>query len=424
MAFWLIVIILLAVAGALFVIPAMRQNANTPVTTRDELNKAIYQDRLSELAEDEAQGVVAQRPELIKELQQNLLTDIPQPEGAQSSITQLPSAGEIGPINRWALLPGVVVMVVVAVGLYLKTGGLAQVQAWHQVEAQMPELRARVANERAEPLTMEEVARLGLGLRTSLQQDTGNVNDWMMLGRVGMALNNATTATQAFAKAYQLAPDNEEVRLGYAEVLTRSNDPQDNQLATQMLRTMVGQNHTNLRAMSLLAFNAFEQGDFKQAIGAWEVMLKLLPAGDSRVDVIKRSIAQAKSQAGQETATLGIEVSLSSDAAQNLPRRGTLIISVTDGTNPIPVAVKRLPLNRFPLSITLDDSNAMMPERLLSSLHQVKVRARISLDGTANPQSGDWFGESMVQDFNGAGQSGNQKVGIQPISVQINRQTP
>lgn len=406
MAFWLIVIILLAVAGALLVIPALRKETNSPATTRDELNKAIYQDRLSELAEDEAQGVVEQRPELIQELQQNLLTDIPQQSDEAAS-----------PINRWVLLPGVVILVVIAVGLYLKTGGLTQVQAWHQVEAQMPELRARVQNERAEPLTMEEVARLGLGLRTSLQQDTGNVNDWMMLGRVGMALNNATTATQAFAKAYQLAPDNEDVRLGYAEVLTRSNDPQDNQLATQMLRSMVGQDHTNLRAMSLLAFNAFEQGDFKQAIGAWEVMLKLLPAGDSRVEVIKRSIAQAKSQAGQETATLKIEVALSSDAARKLPQQGALIISVTDGANPVPVAVKQLPLSRFPLSITLDDSNAMMPERLLSSLQQVKVRARISLDGTANPQPGDWFGESGVQDFDGKGQP-------QTINVEINKQAP
>ncbi|CNC61096.1 VacJ lipoprotein [Yersinia intermedia] len=406
MAFWLIVIILLVVAGALLVIPAMRQNQHAPATTRDELNKAIYQDRLSELAEDEAQGVVEQRPELIQELQQNLLTDIPQQPDE-----------EISPINRWMLLPGVVILVVVAVGLYLKIGGLAQVQAWHQVEAQMPELRARVANERAQPLSTEEIARLGLGLRTSLQQDAGNVNDWMMLGRVGMALNNATTATQAFAKAYQLAPDNEDVRLGYAEVLTRSNDQQDNQLATQMLRTMVGQDHTNLRAMSLLAFNAFEQGDFKQAIGAWEVMLKLLPAGDSRIEVIKRSIQQAKSQAGQETATLGIEVSLSSDAAQKLPQQGTLIISVTDGENPVPVAVKQLPLSRFPLSVALDDSNAMMPERLLSSLSQVNVRARISLDGTANPQAGDWFGESGVQGF-------GEKAQPQTINVQINKQIP
>ncbi|CNI06096.1 c-type cytochrome biogenesis protein CcmI [Yersinia pekkanenii] len=406
MAFWLIVIILLAIAGALLVIPAMRQDTHSPAITRDELNKAIYLDRLSELAEDEAQGVVEKRPELIQELQQNLLTDIPQY-----------SDKPLGSINRWALLPGVVILVMVSVGLYLKTGGLAQVQAWHQVEAQLPELRARVANERAEPLTMEEVARLGLGLRTSLQQDPGNVNDWMMLGRVGMALNNATTATQAFAKAYQLAPDNNDVRLGYAEVLTRSNDPQDNQLATQMLRTMVGQDHSNLRAMSLLAFNAFEQGDFKQAIGAWEVMLKLLPAGDPRVEVIKRSIAQAKSQTEQETATLGIEVSLSSDAAQKLPQQGTLIVSVTDGGNPLPVVVKQLPLSRFPLSVTLDDSNAMMPERLLSSLQQVKVRARISLDGTANPQAGDWFGDSGVQAFGGKGQP-------QTINIQINKQIP
>lgn len=406
MAFWLVVIILLVVAGALLVIPVMRQKTDFQVTTRDELNKAIYQDRLSELAADEAQGVIAQQPELIQELQQNLLTDIPQQ-----------SSEEVSPINRWALLPGVVILVVVSVGLYLKTGGLSQVQAWHQVEAQMPELRARVANERAEPLTMEEVARLGLGLRTSLQQDAGNVNDWMVLGRVGMALNNATTATQAFAKAYQLAPDNDDVRFGYAEVLTRSNDPQDNQLATRMLRTIVGQDHSNLRAMSLLAFNAFEQGDFKQAIGAWEVMLKLLPAGDSRIEVIKRSIAQAKSQAGQETATLRIEVSLSSDAAQKLPQQGMLVISVTDGANPVPVAVKQLPLSRFPLSVVLDDSNAMMPERLLSSLQQVNVRARISLDGTANSQSGDWFGESGVQNFGGKEQP-------QTIHVQINKQIP
>ncbi|ATM95049.1 VacJ lipoprotein [Yersinia frederiksenii] len=406
MAFWLVVIILLVVAGALLVIPVMRQKTDLQVTTRDELNKAIYQDRLSELAADEAQGVIAQQPELIQELQQNLLTDIPQQ-----------SSEEVSPINRWALLPGVVILVVVSVGLYLKTGGLSQVQAWHQVEAQMPELRARVANERAEPLTMEEVARLGLGLRTSLQQDAGNVNDWMVLGRVGMALNNATTATQAFAKAYQLAPDNDDVRFGYAEVLTRSNDPQDNQLATRMLRTIVGQDHSNLRAMSLLAFNAFEQGDFKQAIGAWEVMLKLLPAGDSRIEVIKRSIAQAKSQAGQETATLRIEVSLSSDAAQKLPQQGMLVISVTDGANPVPVAVKQLPLSRFPLSVVLDDSNAMMPERLLSSLQQVNVRARISLDGTANSQSGDWFGESGVQNFGGKEQP-------QTIHVQINKQIP
>ncbi|CAI1030653.1 Cytochrome c-type biogenesis protein CcmH precursor [Serratia plymuthica] len=403
MAFWLIIIVLLAGAAALLVVPAMRQSKQGAATSRDALNKALYQDRLHELDQDEAQGVVAERPELVKELQQNLLNDIPGQPDEQTK-----------PITRWALVPGVLLLVVVTLGFYLKTGGLAQVMDWQQVQDQMPELRARVANERAQPLSMEEIARLGLGLRTALQQDDRNINDWMMLGRVGMALNNATTATQAFAHAYQLDPNNLEVRLGYAEVLTRSNDPEDNKQATQMLRKMIADDHTNLRVLSLLAFNAFEQGDFKQAIGAWQVMLKLLPANDQRTEVLKRSIAQAKSQAGEETVKLNVNVTLSPEATNALPQQGTLVISVTDGANPVPVAVKQLPLSRFPLSFSLDDSNAMMPERLLSALHQVKVRVRISHDGLATPQAGDWFGESELQNFSGKEQ----------VSVQINKQVP
>jgi cytochrome c-type biogenesis protein CcmI len=403
MAFWLIIIVLLVGAAALLVVPAMRQSDKSTAASRDTLNKAFYQDRLHELEQDEEQGVVAERPELVKELQQNLLNDIPGQQQEQAK-----------PINRWALVPGVALLVVVTLGFYLKTGGLAQVLDWQQVEAQMPDLRARVANERAQPLSMEEIARLGLGLRTSLQQDDRNINDWMMLGRVGMALNNATTATQAFAHAYQLDPNSLEVRLGYAEVLTRSNDPEDNKQATQMLRKMIAEDHTNLRVLSLLAFNSFEQGDFKQAIGAWQVMLKLLPANDQRAEVLKRSIEQAKSQAGGETVKLGINVTLSPQASNALPPQGTLVISVTDGTNPVPVAVKQLPLSRFPLSFSLDDSNAMMPERLLSAQHQVKVRVRISQDGLATPQAGDWFGESALQNFSGKEQ----------IDVQINKQVP
>ncbi|WP_434460966.1 c-type cytochrome biogenesis protein CcmI [Serratia plymuthica] len=403
MAFWLIIIVLFAGAAALLVVPAMRQGKQGAATSRDALNKALYQDRLHELEQDEAQGVVAERPVLVKELQQNLLNDIPGQQDVQTK-----------PITRWALVPGVLLLVVVTLGFYLKTGGLAQVMDWQQVQAQMPELRARVANERAQPLSMEEIARLGLGLRTALQQDDRNINDWMMLGRVGMALNNATTATQAFAHAYQLDPNNLEVRLGYAEVLTRSNDPEDNKQATQMLRKMIADDHTNLRVLSLLAFNAFEQGDFKQAIGAWQVMLKLLPANDQRTEVLKRSIAQAKSQAGEETVKLNVNVTLSPEATNALPQQGTLVISVTDGANPVPVAVKQLPLSRFPLSFSLDDSNAMMPERLLSALHQVKVRVRISHDGLATPQAGDWFGESELQNFSGKEQ----------VSVQINKQVP
>ncbi|MEJ9006905.1 hypothetical protein V3C21_25040, partial [Salmonella enterica subsp. enterica serovar Paratyphi B] len=45
-----------------------------------------------------------------------------------------------------------------------------------------------------------------LGLRTRLQNDAGNVEGWLMLGRTGMVLGNAGTATGAYANAYRLDP--------------------------------------------------------------------------------------------------------------------------------------------------------------------------------------------------------------------------
>ena len=201
-----------------------------------------------------------------------------------------------GKISLWVFLPGALILVAVSAGSYLKTSGLGQLQAWRQATAETPALLKRVLDPQAAPLTMEEMARLGLGLRTRLQQQPDNLEGWMMLGRIGMVLNNATTATQAFAHAYKLAPANGEAKLGYAEVLTRSADVQDNQLGGLLLREMLKDDHTNIRVLSLLAFNAFERQNYREAIGAWEIMLKVLPANDQRRAVIERSIDQARAQ--------------------------------------------------------------------------------------------------------------------------------
>lgn len=403
MAFWLLIIVLLAGATCLLVVPVLRCSKVSEVVNRDTLNKALYQHRLDELVQDEALGVVAQPGELIKELQQNLLQDIPE---------QPPVQGRV--ISRWALVPGVVLLVVVAVGFYLKTGGLTQVRTWHQVEQQLPQLRERVADEQAHPLSTEEIARLGLGLRTALQYDDRNINDWILLGRIGMALNNGATATQAFAHAYRLAPDNMDVRLGYVQVLMRSGDPADNKQATEMLRKMVAEDHANVQVLSLLAFNAFEQEDYAQAIHTWQLMLKLLPANDPRTEIIKRSVEQAKRQMSGQPVKIAVNVTLSPEAAKAFPPQGTLMISVTDGENLQPVAVKKLALSRFPLSFTLDDSDAMMPERQLSALRQMKVHVRLSGDGLATPQPGEWFGESELQALSDK----------EPISIRLDKQVP
>lgn len=199
-------------------------------------------------------------------------------------------------------IPGALVLILISFGVYLNVSGLKQVREWQQVVHETPVLLKRVMDPEAEPLNREEMARLGLGLRTRLQQSPDNIEGWMMLGRIGMVLNNATTATQAFAHAYKLSPTNVNVKLGYAEVLTRSGSPRDTLLGGRLLRELLKNNHTNVRVLSLLAFNAFEQRQYREAMGAWQMMLQILPASDQRRTVVLRSIEQAKAQAGQDLA--------------------------------------------------------------------------------------------------------------------------
>ncbi|EAP9889315.1 cytochrome c-type biogenesis protein CcmH [Salmonella enterica subsp. arizonae serovar 6,7:g,z51:-] len=195
-----------------------------------------------------------------------------------------------------AYVPGIVIALIVAAISYYQTGSYGQVKIWRQATALTPVLLERALDPKAQPLNEEEMARLALGLRTRLQSDPGNAEGWIMLGRIGMVLGNAGTATGAYANAYRLDPKNRDAALGYAEALTRSSDPEDNRRGGELLRRLVRSDHTDIRVLSLYAFNAFEQGRFGEAVAAWEMMLKLLPAGDARRAVIERSIRQALAQ--------------------------------------------------------------------------------------------------------------------------------
>ncbi len=393
---------LLVAAVLLFLIAGWQQRQAEP-DARDRLNTAFYQQRLHELARDEAEGVVASRAEMERELTQTLLSDVP----AEKSLVTRQS-------SRWILLPGVLFLMLVSTGLYVKTGGYSQLAAWFSVQHDYPALRARLLDPAAEQLTPEELARLQLGLRTRLQQETGSADDWAMLGRLSMVLNNTGMAGQALERALQRAPGNIGLQQDYAEVLTRSPDAQDNRQATLLLKALLRHDRNNIRTLSLLAFNAFEQQNYNDAISAWQSMLTLLPAGDQRIIMVQRSIEQAKSDAGQQAVKLAITVELAPQVKNSLPPNGVLYISVSDGVSSVPVAVRRMPLSRFPLTLTLDDSNAMMPDRLLSAQHQIQVRVRIARDGSARPQTGDWFGLSAITAW--------EKH--QPLTVEISQQQP
>lgn len=91
------------------------------------------------------------------------------------------------------LAPGVVVLV--ALGLYALIGGAGQVVRWRQTVKAFPALRARVMDTHGQLLSAEELSRFAVGLRAELQHHPENLQNWLILCRLGVVLNNAELAT-------------------------------------------------------------------------------------------------------------------------------------------------------------------------------------------------------------------------------------
>jgi cytochrome c-type biogenesis protein CcmH len=62
----------------------------------------------------------------------------------------------------------------------------------------------------------------------------------------------------------------------------------------------------------------------------------------------------------------------------------------------MPLAALRIGVSELPYTFSLDDSQAVMPQRKISDFPEVIVGARISKSGAAMPASGDLQGSSDV----------------------------
>lgn len=116
--FWISTLALIFVGVFFIILPLWKARAQDDEARRDELNKAFYKDRLAELEEEDAEGLVNNQEELITELKQSLLDDIPVKEKAQQDSLNA----------RLFILPSIIVLVAISYGLYFKFGNIDKVE--------------------------------------------------------------------------------------------------------------------------------------------------------------------------------------------------------------------------------------------------------------------------------------------------------
>ena len=393
---WACFALLTLVALSFVMIPFLKKERVQTITHNANAELiSIYEQRLVDLQTDlDNQRIDSvNHAESIVELKRRLLNEL-------SPEKSLNSKGN----NRiFALTGGAFVLALTGI-FYSFTGSQQQISAWHDAMDNLADYGERAVMQKGEPLSQNELQAFALALRTKLSRSGDDEVAWMLLGRVAMSLNEFDMAQQSFDKALRMNPDNMQVLISYSQVLLLEGSEANMTRAAGMLSKVLNVEPTNLDAISLLALIAYERKDWPQAKTAFEVLLASMEKNDSRYNMISERIADIEQQMQSEgsvmpvtttTGAIAVTVDIAKELIDKQPKDGILFIFAKAATgSPMPLAAVKLTKYSFPITVELSDSSAMVAGLNLSSAENIIISARISIDDSVMPSSGELEGHS------------------------------
>ncbi len=372
-------ILAVALAGGLFLLLTGRRQRDQQ-RTRLDVNRELYEQRKLELVQEREDGLLTDNAfeRANAELDKRFVTE-------NSELEQLHDQ-QVGR-NIW--LPAVL-LVVLTIVLYSLFGSWSlQRQADEAVQA-LPELGKKVLTNDSAQTTREELETFALGLRQRLAREPNDAVAWLVYARSMTALGQLEQAIEAYKKSLQIEPNRIGTLLGYTQLLLQTGDESLMPEAASLLRRVLEQEPSNQEGLSLLGFVAFQRGDWQQAITAWELLLQQIPETDERYQPVATAVADAKQRLQATELELTVTVDVAEASKALIPEGATLFVYVRAAEGPgMPAAVVRQPVTEFPVTVTLSDANAMLPDYRMSQLNQWQVMARISADEQIDAAEGD-----------------------------------
>ena len=254
----------------------------------------------------------------------------------------------------------------------------------------------------AMPTTLGEAI---LQLQAELERNPNQPQGWLLLGKSLASEGRFTESSDALARAVKLLPDDPDLLVEAAQSrLYASSDRKLDPQAIAWVRHALSVQPGHQRATWLLGISQRQAGQPAEAAKTWEPLLAQVDAATAAT--LRQQIDAARADAGlpplpvpagsaspaSGVNALTVKVALDPDFAARVRLRGDatvfVIARLTDGS-PMPVAVEKHSLQDLPLTLTLDDSDSLMPTQKLSALKEVELVARLSTSGDATRQEGD-----------------------------------
>ncbi|WP_287133189.1 c-type cytochrome biogenesis protein CcmI [Alteromonas sp.] len=383
-------------------------------------NTQIVKQRLAELDREVQEGLISEhdKRQAVDELKLALVDE---------SAFQSHKTGNA----KLPLAIGAVLAIACGVIVYAQVNQMGRVtQASQAIEA-LPELSQQLASGNANNLTQQDIASLALAIRQRLREEPEDDTGWMYFGRLMLSIGQEVQAIEAIDKAVSLAPSNSANRITLAQALMTTGDVNNLERAQSILLGLLNDNPANDNLALMMAVVSAQLGDlentqrfYKQVEGklpadsdmAQRLVARIkelqgntsemaalqntaaeitdTPTAQNASSEAKNASSEAQSDSSEAQTGFNITVNLSDDASIEAPKDGFLIVFAQDANsdNKMPAAVVKLPIEDFPVSVTLTTENAMMPQFTLATLSDVVVTARLSKDGNVAVSKGEWQG--------------------------------
>lgn len=360
MEFWLFAVLLIAIAVLISLWPLLKPTVSAlgEIESEEFANFAGFREQMTDLEWQLQQGLVSaeEAGKLKLELKKKLVDEL----GAEKSVSVYSSLKKPG----FALLIALIVPVFTVL-LYFKLGATTEIAVANVMK-----------NGHFDSEQMETILKGWVVKRPESKQAL------FLLGSYYLRAGKLAEAVKIYRHLANISNGHPQVTAELAQVLFLSSHNVVTPEIRELYQQTLFRESQNTTALGLKGIDAFSNGNYQEAIAAWQQAL-IHEVDPTARQSLSAGINQARSMLGDTVVALRVMIDLDPEM-RKLPNDARVVVFARPAgdTKQPPVVAIPLSVEDLPREVILDDNSAMMMGgRLLSSIDSLDITARISLTG-------------------------------------------
>lgn len=396
---WILCLVLLLIGAIFFIFPlwqASRQKIDNPISEKDQSildeNVRLFNEQLADIEQQKNNSRISETEfaSLKLELERNLLQSC-QGLGDGTAASNQKSLKGI-------YLLAFVVFAGMAVWLYQNLGASADLEIAASYNQKQQSDYQAMLDGKAQDLSKSR--ELQSRLEDRLKDRPENLHYWFLLARLASEQNDFAKAAIAYEEILKRDKTSGLIKAELAQAMFLRDKHQMSDAIGQLAKEALEQEPNNTTALGLTGIYEFSKKNYLDAIKIWKKAVELLGPHTESGRGLAQGIERAKQlylEEGGNVELLGIsggkKITIHVYLGEDVKARADQFVYVYARAwrgPKMPLAIHRLQVSELPTTVRLDESMAMSPQFTLANASEIEVVARISEDGSATSQPGDW----------------------------------